>query len=145
MLHYREQSYTHCFVMTCLSFLLLSRTSSVLTFACFMDILIHGAGRTAVLRATKSSRLKESSGKLANTGLVVKFTTRVDRTALHVFARKLAREARMFSLWEKKKLECNCQYLGTRMLLKKNLKWTELHHWDMQASPLKQVSHNNSQ
>lgn len=51
-----------------------------------------------MLRATKSSRLEQGSGKLANTGLVIKFTARVDRTALHIFARKFARKARVFSL-----------------------------------------------
>lgn len=66
-----------------------------------MNILIHGAGGAAVLRAAEAPGLKESRGELPNTGLVVELATRVDRAALHVLARELAGKARVFS-WEEK-------------------------------------------
>lgn len=64
-----------------------------------MNILIHGAGSAAVLRAAEPPGLKESRGELPNTGLVVEFTTRVDRAAFHILARELAGKARVFSVF----------------------------------------------
>lgn len=77
-------------------------TSKNLTFARFMNILLHGAGSTAVLGATESSGLKNSRSKLADADLVIKFATGIDRAAFHVFARQLAGKARMLSFRKEK-------------------------------------------
>lgn len=66
-----------------------------------MDVLVHGAGGAAVLRAAEPPRLEQGRGELANTGLVVELAARADGAALHIFAREFAGKARVFS-WEKR-------------------------------------------
>lgn len=68
-----------------------------------MKILLHGAGSTAVLGATESSGLKGGCGKLADAGLVIKFTTCIDGAAFHIFARKLAGKACMLPFREQRR------------------------------------------
>lgn len=67
------------------------------TFARFVDVLVHGAGGAAVLRAAEPPRLEQGRGELANTGLVVELAARADGAALHIFAREFAGKARVFS------------------------------------------------
>lgn len=66
-----------------------------------MHVLVHGAGRAAVLRAAEAPGLEQGSGEFAHTGLVVELPAGADGAALHVLAGELAGKARVLSLEEK--------------------------------------------